>query len=497
VAETGFVKRHVALILAVICFVYLAQVTIFVVKQDTWFDPAFSLETVNAMKTTSINWQSYDVNPPVYYYALYGWMKLNPGFLEEYWGRELSALFGTIFIVFAYFALRKLFGKSGEYATIFLALSTTYIEYGVEIRGYALILLLSAIVLWGIAYSREKYYSLYIAALALFILPFVHYYAAMATFFFVVVFYVYGWDEFGPTVWFGVALLGLMGIIGTGLAYFIFAKPQLVHIVAIWPDTDFSIFPSALMSSFFYILDVALVGVSTFWWIKLILIVMYFATFILIGFYAYVLMKWLFKKNEQVSKRKAMLMVMSASALFPLTVLIVLSVSKVLPSYHHRYFLVVLWMFAAAGYVLLSDWLTSLNRRVAMITLFGLMIFLGILFYGFFASANHDLQKMGSNIPCGSAIVVHESPFSHAPMSVFSREHDCNWDNLISTNMTEKQASGMGMDAVARDKMYWNMTFPEGSMYIVHADENHTLPNRTTYVVYKGDGVELLYVGAE
>jgi hypothetical protein len=154
-------------------------------------------------------------------------------------------------------------------------------------------------------------------------------------------------------------------------------------------------------------------------------------------------------------------------------------------------------MFAAAGYVLLSDWLTSLNRRVAMINLFGLMIFLGILFYGFFASANHNLQELGSNIPCGSAIVVHESPFSHAPMSVFSREHDCNWDNLISTNMTEKQASGMGMDAVARDKMYWNMTFPEGVMYIVHADENHTLPNRTTYVVYKGDGVDLLYVGAK
>ena len=493
-AETRVVKKHIALLLALVCFMYLSQVTIFIIHQDTWFDPSFSLETVHKMKTESIVWRSYDVNPPVYYYLLYGWMKLNPGMLEENWGRELSVLFGLLFITCAYFALREVFGKAGEYATIFLALSTTYIEYGTEIRGYSLLLMLSAAALWGIVFAKRFRSGIWISALALFLMPFVHYYAAMAVFFFVVLFYVYWCEEFGPTVWMGVGILALMGFVGTGLAYFMFARPQMGHITGIWPDTDFSIFPSALISSFVYILDASLKQLSNVGWIKFLMIISYFGIFVLIGVYSWVALKWLFTKQE-VSKRKAMLMVMCVSAFFPLAVLIALMFSKVLPSYHHRYFLVVLWMFAAATYVMLVDWLMKLRAKVASVMLFCIFVMFGVLFYAFYVSANHDLQLLEKQIPCSPATVVHESPFSHAPLEVYSGEYGCGWRNVMSTNMTVKQASGMGMDAVAREDMFWNQSFPDGAFYMVHADANHTLPNRTMYTIYIGEGVSLLYVG--
>jgi hypothetical protein len=148
-------------------------------------------------------------------------------------------------------------------------------------------------------------------------------------------------------------------------------------------------------------------------------------------------------------------------------------------------------MFAAATYVLLAEWLMKRKTRIFLI---GLLLLFGLIFYAFYVSSNHDLQMLGKQIPCYPVMVVHESPFSYSPLEVLNREYGCGWTSVISTNMTRKQASGMGLDVVDEDKVYWNQTFPDGPLYIVHADENHTLPNRTTVEVYDGDGVSLLYV---
>jgi hypothetical protein len=53
-AAKEFLKSNISLVLAIICFLYLTQVTIFAIHADTWFDPAFSLEVVHKIGEVGI-----------------------------------------------------------------------------------------------------------------------------------------------------------------------------------------------------------------------------------------------------------------------------------------------------------------------------------------------------------------------------------------------------------------------------------------------------------
>ena len=160
-------------------FLVLSQFVIFIVDREAWFDTSFSLETVNAMREgKQIDFAAWDVHPPVFYFSLYYWSFLNPGMSEYHWAQELSVLFGLIFFIFAYLSFSKLFGKQGEIAIFLLMACSTYVHYGTEPRSYALILAMSAILLYCVIRNFEKGWMTATSLVIAFTFPLVHYYAA-------------------------------------------------------------------------------------------------------------------------------------------------------------------------------------------------------------------------------------------------------------------------------------------------------------------------------
>jgi len=180
-------KKNGYLFLSLALFLILSQIIIFVVDKENWFDVSFTLETVHTMRIDgpqSISFQNYDVHPPTSYYAFYLWSFLNPGLSEYHLAQELSVLFMLGFLYFAYLCLRKLFGSSGEKATVLLALCTTYIHFGTEVRMYSMLFFLSAVVFWCILNEFKGLLGV-VGIISIGLMPLIQYYSgAVAVVFF-------------------------------------------------------------------------------------------------------------------------------------------------------------------------------------------------------------------------------------------------------------------------------------------------------------------------
>jgi hypothetical protein len=499
-AESGR-KVNLLLVVAICCFLILSQASIFLIRADLWFDPSFSLETVHKMRMegiSSIDFSQYDVHPSIFYYILYGWSFLNPGIEESYWARELSVVLGSVFLVFVYFGLREVFGKDGEYATIILAMSSSLIYYGTDIRMYMVVLVLSAFLFLAVAKRLEEWYR-WGAYGSLLVLPSVHYFAGIATIFFLGMYVIY-WtakEKHFKRFHIGESLkLFVAGGIGCVCAFVLFALPQLSRMTSMWlPGSDVSQFPSALIHSLFYIQDsnqyVHVVG----WMLlmKWIMIVMYFLMFVYIAYLfwkAYGLL-WNAKNIVEWNEQKIMMMIMGISVIFPLAWLFMAFGGSIFSHlYHPRYFLVVLWMFAAMTCVLLVKWV----RRGRLLVRGIVVVLLFMVMFGVYAvDAPHDVQLIERSTPCDKnvqMVIVHETPFTSLSFDVYGREHGCLWRNVVSTNLTRKMANSAGFDAIRSEDIYWNNSWPKGSVWYVHGNFNRIAPNESV-IVYKGDGIQL------
>ena len=444
----------------------------------------------------SVNFAEYDVHTGAYYTTLYWWSYLHPGYLnspaigitEYHWSQMLSMTYGVIFFIFVFLGMSKLFGKKGEIATLCMTVCTTYVHYFTEPRMYGLVLALSSIVFYAMINKFEGKWF-WVAAVALFILPFAHYFASMAVF-------VYPFMGYFILRKFGVenkvALrrvisLFVIGLIAIVLAASLFALPQKSRTVGTWfaPPTITS-WPSAVFYAFFMT-----EGFNPSLWMSLIY-VGFLGGLVWIAWTGF---NWIGKK---MSKEKTVMLFMAMTAILPAAGLIgapLLGGDGFAHLYHHRFFMVVLWMFAAVLFIGVVDFFSKVKWKSVSVLGFSIVaasLLFMLSFYG--VNAHHELHTLVDGTPCEEVQILHESPFSALPFTVYARQYGCPWINIVSTNMTKRMLNGGGGDAVAQERTYYNRGLPEsGDYYYVYAAATIPIDGNVTLAVEE-DGVELMFI---
>jgi hypothetical protein len=373
------------------------------------------------------------------------------------------------------------FGDSSTVAVIPLALCSTYLHFGTEPRMYSLILLLSALVFYCLV--RGKVWT---AGLCLLLLPLTHYYAAIAIPFYGYFAFVM-WKGNGTWNWKKWLNLMILGLVGVLLALVYFALPQMQRAgSAFFEISTITSWPSSVLFAFFMVEWVPPSVPYT---------LIYFAILALIVFF-------FLKAFRIVSKAEwnedAFLVLMGSSIVFPLLGLMainILGASNYANLYHHRFFLVITWLFVVMSFV-------YLERLASRKRLWGLfveaMVFLSMLFMTlqYLGYAHHELQNLMRETPCSDEMVyvAHESAFSALTYEVWAREKGCNWYNFISTNLSERRMNGGGADAMPSGRVFYNLTMPMdfGYYYVRSAGTIKTLYE--VALVKQEDGVELVYV---
>jgi hypothetical protein len=450
------------------------------------------LRTVDKLRAEgigSIDFRQWDVHPPTYYYALYGWSFLNPGGVSRYhWAQEFSVVCLLAFLVFAYLALRKAFGRYGEYATVLLALCTTYLHYGTEVRMYALIFMFSAMLLYAVV-NRLAGWRFWMALVVVFLLPLTHYFASMAVFFFTIMGIVLSRKQgrWRSLKW-KYAIFFIMGIIGIVVAALFFALPQRSRVQGTWFWAPSPLdWPDSVFYGFFMT-----EGSSP----KLVFSIAYLALMCVIIYMFYKVYKIVGKRN--VSEDEVFRVLLGMGVIFPMLGLVgapLLGGEGFAHLYHHRFFLMVMWMFAVLLFVSFFELLERLRIWVAMVLL-GLVLWvllLNIVIYG--QSAHHELQNLIEMTPCpvggGQPIqIAHESPFSSLQYDLYAEDNGCRWVNFVSTNMSSRNLAGGGGDAMVPGLIFYNRTLPDGDYYYVYAAGTVPIDGVREKVALE-DGVEL------
>lgn len=472
-------------VLIVLLHVFTALFVTFVINRENWFDTAFSLETAYKLNTdgfNSISWRAFDVHPPLFYVVLAGWMRMNIfSVLEYHWAQLLSIIFGVGFLLFVVVTVEKVFGSSrAVFIGSFLAIASTYLHYSTEVRMYSLVLFLSAMGIYGvIAGGRWRYLSLLVVLL----LPNIHYLATFGSIGIVAAYFLIRYEERDVKKW--VAWLGFLTLVGIGYAL-TYAIPQRMRVDAMWLLSPSAIsFPSALFYSMFTLQYDALTSVVA-------------GALFLIFIVSLIFLYWrLFKvlKSKDISRENRIWVVFVLSSIFPALFIIgdvfimvflgPFGLGGIAQLYHPRFFLCVLWMFAIA-YVM---WLLDVLKKWEKLAKMGLILFALIMIGAYAQYSNHELDHLAAYTPCSSQheYILHETPFSSIPYTVYAREHGCNWTNLVTTDISAKMSRSAGFDIIPSENVFWNNTFPDYEFLYARPPETNyigsMLGNRTQTLI--------------
>lgn len=490
-------EQKVLLGIMLIAFFALTQYAIFGIDSENWFDTAFSIEAAHQIaEGEDLDFRSIDVHPPTYYHLLAGWSFLNPGLTEYHWARELSVLIGLIFCVWVFFGLTRLFGTNGSIAALILSTLPTYMHYGTEARSYILVMAMSAYIFWAITRRLKGPFVAWSAFIVAGLLPVVQYIAAMAIPFYMLLWYALEVKEDARRAKYGLLGFGLVGVIGVAVALF-WAIPQMLRGQAMWfVPVDIWSFPAALGFAVISIINANdHTAFSRF---------VYFAfTFVTIG--VGLVGMYVLAKYKEFSREMRAYILMGATSVIPFVVLVGVHTlpMRYVNIYHHRFFLLLTWMFVAVLILMIIHavrWLW--DRKYLGKIVSGAIVVAGIVFiiathHTYAVSAHHELQNVMRNTPCETAYVGHESAFSYIPFEVHARERNCDWTNFVSTDLTWRMAATAGYDIIPEENKYWNNAIPKhGFYYIQSSNEEFNLTGRNVEVLYDEDGVDLLNVSA-
>ena len=116
-----------------------------------WVDEGWS---ASLAQTPSFADWTRDVHPPLYYALLSVWGVWSRG---DWWLRFFSVLAGVATIPVVYDLGRRLFGRAtGLWAAALLSVLAIHVKYSQEARMYALVVLLFACALWGLAVGARE-----------------------------------------------------------------------------------------------------------------------------------------------------------------------------------------------------------------------------------------------------------------------------------------------------------------------------------------------------
>lgn len=161
--------------------------------QSLWYDEGFSVHLASMDLVAITELTAADIQPPLYYYLLHGWMELFGA--GEAALRGLSVLWGVFMVPLIYAVAWRLFRSrlAGILAALLVAVSPLHVWYAQEVRMYTLLTFLcllssyflllviqaerlwKALVLW-VAYALAGVTALYTHYFAFFILTFQAFY---------------------------------------------------------------------------------------------------------------------------------------------------------------------------------------------------------------------------------------------------------------------------------------------------------------------------------
>ena len=491
------VKKINWILILILCL-FVFNAFLYMYAKPLWFDEAFSLETVHAMNEGKvIDWRHYDVHPNTYYVALEKWMQVpHAGISETYWARMLSIVFGVIFLYIVYESTKNLF--EGEEKALFvvamMAVCSTYVYFAAEARQYMLLLMVAASAVFWLSVQVKNGFSWWRTVLIgglCFALPLIHYYAGM---FFIVMtgmYFIFMWKKASKKEVMGAtAIIFLCGLLGIVLALTI-AIPQMLQGSFMWFHTStFVSLPSSLLFMF-----VQVEGVPMANWIAQIL----FIVFCSIMIYLF-LWKLLFKtvKKGMTEKQKYWTVFMIAG-LAPFAGLVLkIVLSGVFPQlFHHRFFLVVGWMFAVACFVTLAEYYQKSSVRGAVLILIIFVTLIVSLVSGMLNAPFQELEELTYILPCGGVTVVHQSPFSGLPAKVMDRERGCDNRHVFVTYLEPNQRHTAGYDVVPTEEIYFNDELPEDSFFYFLPDSEGEVFYRNGTYTHSFDGNEAREAGIE
>lgn len=106
--------------------------------QSLWYDEGVSWYLTGKSLPALTVWTADDIQPPLYYYLLWGWTRLAG--TSEYALRFPSVFFGMISVPLLWVTARQLLGKRASWlASLLLALSPLHVYYAQEARMYTLL----------------------------------------------------------------------------------------------------------------------------------------------------------------------------------------------------------------------------------------------------------------------------------------------------------------------------------------------------------------------
>ncbi|MGQ9786353.1 MAG: glycosyltransferase family 39 protein [Anaerolineae bacterium] len=106
--------------------------------QSLWYDEAVSWYLTQMSLPQLTTWTANDIQPPLYYYFLWFWVRLAG--TSEYALRFPSVLYATLTLPMLWRLARRLFGTSGAWLALLLALlSPFHVYYAQEARMYTLL----------------------------------------------------------------------------------------------------------------------------------------------------------------------------------------------------------------------------------------------------------------------------------------------------------------------------------------------------------------------
>jgi mannosyltransferase len=136
----GTTKRSYLALLAILLLAFALRVYR-LDSESLWYDEAVTAQAASQGVGELTRWTADDIQPPLYYYAAAGWLRLAGR--SEWSLRFPSAFFGTLTVPLMWAAALRLFGRrrSGRAAALaaalLTALSPLYVYYAQEARMYA------------------------------------------------------------------------------------------------------------------------------------------------------------------------------------------------------------------------------------------------------------------------------------------------------------------------------------------------------------------------
>ncbi|NUQ39253.1 MAG: glycosyltransferase family 39 protein [Caldilineales bacterium] len=134
-------RRHTLLALILLAFALrLHHLDV----QSLWYDEGVTAQVARLGLSELARWTADDIQPPLYYMLVSGWLRLNP--FGELILRWPSAAFGTLLIPLLWALGRRLWDeRAGLLAALVAAASPVMVYYGQEARMYTLLISLVAL----------------------------------------------------------------------------------------------------------------------------------------------------------------------------------------------------------------------------------------------------------------------------------------------------------------------------------------------------------------